>query len=225
MPVLNETWSLRKVTEITMTENKKTVLEVIIPIHKEKTLEASKLVINELIKEYGDVIKVVEQDLPFVGGAIRKGFEVAQGDYCLLLASDLETDPYLVKTMIEKAQNNEADIVTASRWMKGGDFGKYNPFKKVLNKLFQSFFSLLYGTHLTDMTYGFRVFKIEVIKSIEWQELRHPLFLELILKPLKHGYRIMEIPAKWSAREEGESQIALLDYFDYFIIGLKLRFN
>ena len=140
MPVLNETWSLIQVTDIVLEENKEHILEIIIPVHPEKTTPESHNSIQELKSKYGDIIKAVDQDKPFVGGAVLKGFELVQGNYCLMLASDLETDPYLVKTFIEKAHNNEADIITASRWLDEGGFGNYNPIKKLCNWLFQKFF-------------------------------------------------------------------------------------
>lgn len=224
MPVLNETWSLKQVTDVLVEENRNEILEIIIPIHPEKTFSQSKFVIEELKVKYGQLIKVVEQDLPFIGGAIRKGFESANGKYCLMMASDLETDPKLVKEMITQAHSGTADIITASRWLEGGGFDKYHPFKKLCNRIFQSIFSLIYFTKLSDMTYGFRIIRTDLIKKIQWQELRHPIFFETLLKPIRLGFKVCEIPAKWEARQEGESQISIWDYLGYCKIGLKLRF-
>jgi glycosyltransferase involved in cell wall biosynthesis len=177
-----------------------------------------------LILKHGSIIKVVEQDLPFVGGAVIKGFQTCSGKYCLIMASDLETDPRLVKNLISEIQAKDFDIVTASRWIEGGGFENYNPIKQFCNKVFQKFFGILYKTELTDMTYGFRIFKTDIVQSIDWQELKHPLFFETLLKPIKLGYKVSELPAQWQARQEGESQICITDYFGYFEIGFKTLF-
>lgn len=222
MPVLNETWSFLQVLDIVMQENESQIKEVIIPIHGTKTTKDSLDCIKQAKSKYpGRIIDIV-QDKPWIGGAVQKGFETAKGNYLLMMASDLETDPHLVKSMIATAKKGTLKIVTASRWIPGGGFEGYNPLKKILNYIFQKFFSTLYNTNLTDMTYGFRILPIKYIKGILWEELKHPIFFESILKPLKLGATIVEIPAKWEPRQEGVSQIQLKDFLLYFVFGFKL---
>jgi glycosyltransferase involved in cell wall biosynthesis len=223
MPVLNETWSLEQTVNILMAENRDFVREIIIPVHPTRTIPESLQTISKLQNEYGSgLICMCNQDLPFIGGAIRKGFEVANGEFCLMMASDLETDPHLAKSLIQAAISGKADIITASRWISGGGFVGYNPLKKRLNYIFQRIFSGLYRTHLTDMTYGYRILKTELVKKIAWKELKHAIFFETLLKPLNLGSTIAEIPAVWTPRQEGESQIQFATFIDYFRLGLCL---
>ncbi len=86
-------------------------------------------------------------------------------------------------------------------------------------------FRVLYGTPLTDLTYGFRIFKIEWVKNIAWQELRHPFLLETILKPLRLGARVAEIPTVWRTRNEGISHNTFLQNFVYFRTAFLTRFT
>ncbi len=225
MPVLNETWSLEQVCKIVIEENEQDIAEVIFVIHKMRTIPQSINAIEKVKKAYPQVsFKIIEQSLPFLGGAIRDGFDAAMADYVLMMACDLETDPKLVKEFIKQTKNKNIDIITASRWIKGGGFSGYNPLKKFCNKIFQMFFSILYGTKLTDMTYGFRIIKTSIIKSIKWEEIRHPIFFETLLKPIRMGYKVTEIPAAWEPRREGCSQVRMQDLFAYFITGFKIRF-
>lgn len=172
-----------------------------------------------------DKIVVHTQKLPFLGGAVREAFDLCHGTHVIMMASDLETDPNLVQKLIEEEKKNPEMIVTATRWRKGGDFQGYNPLKLVFNYLFQKFFSLLYGVNLSDMTYGYRIFPTSLVQSIQWEELRHPFLFETILKPLRLGVQVKEIPGVWSARKEGQSQNTFLRNFEYFPIGLKVRFT
>jgi hypothetical protein len=75
------------------------------------------------------------------------------------------------------------------------------------------------------MTYGFRIFPAALVHSIQWEELRHPFLFETILKPLRLGVRVKEIPGVWAVRKEGESQNTFFRNFEYFPIGLKVRFT
>jgi hypothetical protein len=44
-----------------------------------------------------------------------------------MMASDLETDPNLVRKLIDEEKQDPEIIVTATRWAKCGDFEGYNP--------------------------------------------------------------------------------------------------
>ena len=55
----------------------------------------------------------------------------------------------------------------------------------------------MYGTHLTDMTYAYRIMPTQLVQSIRWEELRHPFFFETMIKPLRLGVPVVEIPAVW----------------------------
>src|SRR5207302_6959065 len=122
------------------------------------------------------------------------------------MASDLETDPHLVKDLIRTIRESGVDIVTASRWAPGGRFTGYHPIKLLFNRTFQTLMRALFFTRLSDMTYGYRIFRAEVLREIRWEELKHPFLLETVVKPMRLGRRVAEIPVAWTPRSEGESQ-------------------
>jgi hypothetical protein len=74
------------------------------------------------------------------------------------------------------------------------------------------------------MTYGYRIFPAQLLKSIRWEETRHPLLFETIIKPLQLGVKVKEIPIEWRAREEGGSQNTFIRNFEYFRIGFRTLF-
>ncbi|MBN1182410.1 MAG: glycosyltransferase family 2 protein [Bacteroidales bacterium] len=222
LPVINETFSLKQTINVIEEANNRYIEEFII-VYCKKTTDESWKVINELMDIYDNKIILLEQKLPYLGGAMRDAFEICKGTHVIIMASDLETDPVLVKQFIEEALNAPDMIITATRW-KGGQFKGYNPLKLVLNYVFQKLFSLLYGVNLTDMTYGFRILPVKLVNSIRWEELRHPFLFETLLKPLKLGVRVKELPTKWNARLEGNSQNTFFRNFAYFKIGIKVRF-
>ena len=116
------------------------------------------------------------------------------------------------------------DLVwTLARWVPGGRFQGYHPVKLALNFLFQRLMSLLFLTRLSDMTYGFRIFRTESLRQVRWEELRHPFLLETLLKPLRLGFRVRELPVTWTPRREGESQMTFGTYWGYIRIALKVR--
>ena len=160
--------------------------------------------IEGLRARFGDLVVVHRQKLRFLGGAMREAFDLARGTHTIMMASDLETDPALVPRLIARARAHPDAIVTVTRWHSQGGFENYSRIKLVANWIFQKLFSLLYWTKLTDMTYAYRVFPTKLLQAIEWQELRHPLLFETVVKPLRLGVQVIEIPGIWRARTEGE---------------------
>jgi glycosyltransferase involved in cell wall biosynthesis len=223
LPVINETTSLQQTVDIILRDAKDSVKELIIVICK-RTKPESLAVIEKLKNELSDLIVVLEQKLPFLGGALRDAFDISKGSHVIIMASDLETNPSEVKLLIAEAKKNPSAVIGTSRWLKGGEFHGYSKIKLLCNWIFQHFFSLMYFTHLTDMTYGFRIFPTKLVQAICWEEVRHPFNLESVIKPLRLGVKAYEIPSVWYARIEGESQNPFFRNFEYFRIGLKTRF-
>jgi GT2 family glycosyltransferase len=222
LPVLNETHLLRQTVEIIEATCARSVGEYILVVC-ERTTPDSLAVCREIAQRLGDRGSLHFQKRPFVGGAIRDGFDLARCSHVVMMHSDLETDPALVQTMIKTAQEHPDGIATASRWMAGGKFEGYSPTKLAANYLFQKMLSVLYGTRLSDLTYAFRIFPRSLVRGIRWQELKHPFFLETALKPLRLGVTIREIPAKWTARTVGGSINPFMANFAYIRIALTTR--
>lgn len=223
---MDETYSLKETVDIIAATCRKADIAEFILLLCEKTTKESRKTAEELVKEYERKIPIYihEQTLPFVGGAVREGFELAKGSHVVLMSSDLETDPNIIQKFIEKAKKYPDRIITASRWRKGGGFKDYSKIKLVCNLIFEKAIAIFYFVRLTDITYAFRIFPTELMQSIAWTELKHPFFLETALKPIRLGVRFIEIPAHWSARTEGVSQNSFFANFKYFKTAWNNRF-
>ena len=223
LPVVNETYSLVKTVDSILQTSKAEVRELLIIIC-DKTTPESMATIKNLSARLGDLVVVHHQKLKFLGGAMREAFDLARGTHTIMMASDLETDPALVSRLIVEARTRPAAIVTVTRWHTEGGFEDYNRIKLVANWTFQKLFSLLFWTKLSDMTYAYRIFPTKLLQAIKWEELQHPLLFETLVQPLRLGVQVIEIPGIWRARTEGESQNTFARNFEYFRIGLRVRF-
>ena len=223
LPVVNETYSLVKTVDSILQTSKAEVRELLIIIC-DKTTPESMATIKSLSARLGDLVVVHHQKLKFLGGAMREAFDLARGTHTIMMASDLETDPALVSRLIAEARTHPAAIVTVTRWHTEGGFEDYSRIKLVANWIFQKLFSLLFWTKLSDMTYAYRIFPTKLLQAIKWEELRHPLLFETLVKPLRLGVQVIEIPGIWRARTEGKSQNTFARNFEYFRVGLRVRF-
>lgn len=223
LPVMNETYSLVETVDAILATSKADLCEFLIVVADRTTAE-SMAEIERLKARLGGLVVVHRQKLKFLGGAMREAFEIARGSHAIMMASDLETDPALVPQLIAGARRNPDAIVTVTRWRTGGGFRDYSQVKLFANWMFQKLFSLLYWTRLSDMTYAYRIFPTRLVQAIRWEELRHPFLFETLIKPLRLGVEVSEIPGVWRARTEGESQNTFARNFEYFRIGWRVRF-
>ncbi len=224
---INETFSLRETVEILGKScAPEDLAEILILLHPEKTTPDCRATAEALVAESAGrtPVRIVFQTLPFAGGAYRSAFPETKGSHCVMMSADLETPPEAVGRMIEESKKRPGCIVTASRWMKGGGFTGYSPVKQVCNAVFQKAFSILFLTRLSDLTYGFRLFPAELMRAIDWREVRHPFFLETSLVPLRLGVPFVEIPVQWVPRPEGDSQNSFFANFRYFKTAFRVRF-
>ena len=224
LPVINETVSLRKTVETILHDVKREQIQEFIIVFCKHTTPEAMTVIAQLQKELGSLVVLHDQKMPFLGGAVREAFNLARGSHVIMMASDLETDPKDVAVLIAEAAKNPAAIITASRWQTGVQFHGYSKIKLVCNWMFQRMFSVLYATRLSDLTFAYRIFPTKLVQAIRWEDFRHSFLFETLVKPLRLGVPVIEIPSTWRARTEGVSQNTFFRNFEYFKIGLRTRF-
>ena len=224
LPVVTETDSLDETARLLKESCDGDIVEVLVVVC-DRTTPASLARCQRLEDSFGGRVRIHRQRLPYLGGAMREAFDLATGTHVLMMASDLETDPRTAAALIATARANPDAIVTASRWAAGGGFDGYGALRVALNGLFQRLTSLIYGVRLTDATFGYRLFPTALVQSIQWEGLRHDFLLETVLKPVRLGIEVVEVPTRWTPRPDGESQNSLPNQLRYFRPLLTNRFQ
>ena len=224
LPIINETESLIKTINTIEAENPNKIKQYLLICHPSKTKVDSIKICNDFVNKDPQKYKVIYQKLPLLGGAIRDGFKHVFTSHCLMMSSDLETDPQSVNSMIKLISKSPQSIITATRWTRNNDFNNYGFIKKNLNYIFQKIFSFIYRTNLSDLTFGYRLFPTQIIKIINWEMYDHSFLFETIIKPLKMKINIIEVSSPWHKRIEGISSNMTLNYIKYFYIGFKTIF-
>ena len=114
-------------------------------------------------------------------------------------------------------------IATTSRWLTR-DFEGYGKTRLVLNYLAQVFLRVLYGSKQTDLTNPVQIVPTKLYQSIRWEETRFAILLEMVLKPVRLGYKFREIPVECRNRNEGKSSNSFLQTAEYLKTALRIRF-
>ena len=212
LPILNEINSLKKTLSII---NKiKVDKEFIVIYSKKLTNNSVKNEINSLKKKYKN-FKCFKQIKPFVGGAIDLGIIKAKKKHIALMASDMETNPYELKNMINVSFKNNNCIISADRWISNKGFSDYGIIKFLANFTFQKLLKFFFNYKILDFTFAYRIYPKNALKNYRIKELRHGFALETLLAPMKKGFNVITLPAKWKKRVEGNSSITIESYISY----------
>lgn len=221
---VNETDSLRKTVLTLMKICEHGDLREIVISCSPKITPQCRAVLDELIAIQNDVPIVTFEQKRRGLGTVVEAIERARGSHCILLDSDLGLDLECVPKMIEEVKKNGDTIISTSRWLKGCEFHGYNKTKRVLNYVAQIFLKVLYQKRITDFTNPFQIVPTELYQSIAWESEGFPIFLEAVLKPVRLGYKFIEIPTNCYSRKQGKSSNSFRQTAEYLPTALHIRF-
>lgn len=222
---VNEDSSLREtVSTLLETCNHEDIAELYLLVGSRAT-DNCLAAIEDIKANAGDVsVKVFRQSYPGIGADLNEFFMLPTGSHVMCISGDGNLDPAQVHSFIEYAKKNPDYIIVGSRWLDKDGFSGYDPFKKVLNFAARIFLSVLYHTDRTEFTQPFQICPIEMFRNIKWEEKMHPLFIEVMIKPIRLGMKSMEIPTQWKKRTDGKPNRNGLYFLPYLKTALHVRF-
>ena len=149
------------------------------------------------------------------GGAIQTAIKKITGELIIIQDADLEYDPFDYDKLLLPFFETNADIVYGSRFLGGGKYVRIHFFWHYLaNKLLTFICNLFTNLNLTDVETGYKVFKAQVIKSINLKEKTFSFEPEVTIKLAKKKYKFYEVPITYNGRSYDEGKkIGLKDAF------------
>jgi len=169
-----------------------------------------------------------------IGYAIRDGIKAAKCDAVVVLMADLSDDPEDIIKMVEKIDEGY-DVVCGSRFIKGSEVVDYPPLKKISHRLYNIFFSVIFGIKSKDFSNAFKTYKRSIFEKVDLESKGFEFNAELALKAHFLGYKITDMPVKWFQRKSGKSKMGSFSFsfksifiqiprhgFNYGMLALKL---
>jgi len=162
--------------------------------------------------------------------AMKSGIAAAHGDYILITMSDGSDEPHIVDAMVAKAQAG-ADVVAASRYMRGGHQIGGPRLKRLMSRTAGLTLHWFAGVPTHDPTNNFKLYSRRFLDTVTIDSTAgFELALELTVKATLDGRRIDEVPTTWRDRTAGESNFKLrkwlphyLDWYRRAFVGRWLR--
>jgi dolichyl-phosphate beta-glucosyltransferase len=160
------------------------------------------------------------------GAAVRWGMLSAKGDLRLFSDADLST-PIEELEKLRAAIAGDCQVAIASRAVKGRQIVVHQPgLRELMGKVYNRLLQLLVLPGIHDSQCGFKLFTAEAAQRC-FEPLKTERFgfdAEVLLRARRAGWKIAEIPVRWSHRDDSRVS-ALRDSVVVFVDLLRLRFR
>ena len=127
------------------------------------------------------------------GAALRAGVAATSRPLVLFLDGDGQDDPADLPRLIE-ALRPDVDLVIGSRFLGVLHAGAIHPVNRLANRAFSGLISGLFGARITDSQAGVRLIRRDAWARIEVAAREYDIETEVLVKGLKAGWRVTEVP-------------------------------
>ena len=205
IPLLNESDSLKELNSWIFKSFENLELEIEIIYIDDGSDDSSWKIIEELANTNNNVKGISFTRNYGKSQALKVGFSEAKGEYVATLDADLQDSPEEIPVMIDKLIDSNLDMI--SGWKKK----RYDSFflKRIPSSFFNFVARLFSGINLNDFNCGIKVYKKEVIKSINLYADMHR-FIPILAK--NEGYNkigehiVMHQPRKYGRSKFGNER-------------------
>ena len=226
------------------------MLSVVMPVFKEgdavepvlRSLTAAVSVPHEILVVYDfdedptvPVLERLSGELPTVRGlrndigrgvlnAMKAGIAESSGAYVLISMADGSDEPHVVDPMVRLAREG-ADVVAASRYMRGGHQVGGPPLKRLMSRTAGLTLHWFAGVPTHDPTNNFKLYSRRFLDVTPMESTAgFELALELTVKATLARRRIAEVPTTWRDRTAGQSNFKLRKWLPHYLHWYRVAF-
>ncbi len=162
-----------------------------------------------------------------LGSALKTGFSHCHGDFIVTLDLDLSYSPGHIEKMINALIENEAQVVIASPYMKGGKVSNVPFLRKFLSRTINFFLSIIVRKDIHTFTGMVRAYQRKFLTNLNLKSRDYEVNPEIVLKSLILRAKIVEIPAHldWKVQNQaGKKRVSNIRILRGILSGLMSAF-
>lgn len=198
VPVYNEEPQLRAVIDMLMSSPVTKTYECEWLFVDDKSTDKSLSILRECSSQYK--YRVIAQPINSgKGAAVIQGIKEASGEVILVQDADFEYDPKDLPSLIAPILEGKADVVYGSRFKKNAT-QVHRTYHYFVNRFLTLLSNMLSGIYLTDMETCYKVFRSDLVKSMNLGCRRFGIEVEFTAYIAKVRARIFELPISYFPR-------------------------
>jgi glycosyltransferase involved in cell wall biosynthesis len=146
------------------------------------------------------------------GEALRMSITEATGDILVFIDADGSHDPKDIPAMVAPIKSGDFDMVIGSRGRGGSDelHGTIEQFIRYIgSQLITLAINYRWNVRLTDSQNGFRAIRRDVAGKLGMTSNLTTIEQEMLMKALKKGFRVSEVPSHEYERKWGKSKVVV----------------
>jgi len=125
--------------------------------------------------------------------AVLRGVKKSEGDIIVMMDGDGQHLPSEIPNLVKPIMEGRAEAVLGSRFLDGRNRIPLRHW--VANKLIIQYFNLLYGTQFTDVLFGFRAFRRDILTEIRLNLHGYLIEAEVLKELLRNHRKIVVVSA------------------------------
>lgn len=185
-------------------------------------------IVEELSRKNNRIFLIRRKGKSGYGTAFIAGFDYAiENNYAIIISmdADFSHNPEDINKFLEKIDNY--DLVIGSRYIGGIRIVNWPLRRLILSTFANKYVRLITGLPFYDCTSGFRCYKIDTIKKIDYKTVKsngYSFLVELLYRIYKAKGKITEIPIIFTERIGGKSKMSNKVIFEAFFTPIVCRF-
>lgn len=139
--------------------------------------------------------------------SLEKAVAEARGTYILFMEADLSFAPADAARLLAEIKSSGADCVCGSPFL--GGFRGLPLHRRLLTTAANALLRLRFGIRLTSYTQIFKLYRADKLKTLSFVTEGFALDAELLIKFIRKGWKVSEIPVLMNGRRGGSSKLSI----------------
>ena len=208
MPTYNEAENIKKIIPLLFDQ-----MDISILVVDDNSPDGTANIVEEYKKKYPNLYLLKKEKKNGLADAYITGFKYALDkgfDVLAQMDSDFQHPYEELPNLLNKIEEENADVVIGSRYVPNGKWEKGSLKKEIISKLGNTYSRSVLQSKINDLTGGYNIWTKKALLEIDLDNIiakGYMFQIEMKYTAEKNNLKIIEYPIKFNPRIKGESKM------------------